>query len=314
MNTPLLKVVPAVLAIVVTGVLLRPIAGPAASVPHFSLPAALAAPPAAAGEVARIKNHLQIVEGELLARDVSHLTPQQRAARARHIAVLREYREAGVFPHNHDFPGERLPIFVDEHGTRCAMGYLIARSGHEDLVARIASTRNYARVPEMADDPALVAWLEEAGLSLEEAALIQPMYDWHPPAEQRHAVTPAYAVGTALASGLGGASIALNLTRVAGGPRWSGVFGIATGMFGVALGANKMGDGGTPALLGALNAGVGALSMGLGMRTLLSVPGDKPTTQRAAEDQAAGGVSVMAAPLVAADAAGGAGVAVHLRF
>ncbi|MBA4158207.1 MAG: hypothetical protein H0X65_12115 [Gemmatimonadetes bacterium] len=304
MNIPSLKYVPTLLAIVALGVLLRPVEGPAV----------VAAPPTAASEVARIRNHLQTVEGELLARDVSHLTPEQRADRVRHIAVLREYRERGAFPHNHHFPGERVPVFVDEHGTHCAMGYLIARSGNEALVALVASTRNYAVVPDLADEPGLIAWLDEAGLTLAEAARIQPWYESYQPTHGPGTVTTPYAAGTALSNGLSGASIALNLTRSADAPRWPGVFGIATGMFGVALGANKLGDGGAPALLGALNAGVGALSVGLGMRTLLSVPGDKPGTRRSAEDRAAGGVSVTAAPLVTADAAGGAGVVLSVRF
>jgi hypothetical protein len=53
---------------------------------------------------------------------------------------------------------------------------LLARSGRRDLVDKVAATRNNAYIPELANDPELVAWLEASGLSLEEAARIQPSY------------------------------------------------------------------------------------------------------------------------------------------
>src|SRR5687767_4852395 len=85
-------------------------------------------------EQSRVRQHLLGAERELLQRDVSSLTEAQRAARARNIHTLREYRINGVFPHNHDYPGIRVPYFRDAHGTLCAMAYLIARSENSDLV------------------------------------------------------------------------------------------------------------------------------------------------------------------------------------
>lgn len=41
---------------------------------------------------------------------------------------------------------------------------------------QIASERNYARVHELADLPALERWLEANGITLDEAARIQPEY------------------------------------------------------------------------------------------------------------------------------------------
>ncbi len=127
-------------------------------------------------EVTRLREHFRIVEAELTARDVSDLSAQQQAARARHIEVLREYARADVFPHNHDYPGKRVPYFRDAHGTLCAMAYLIARSGRQDLVDRVARTANNAYLPELARDPDLRAWLEANGLTVAEAARIQPAY------------------------------------------------------------------------------------------------------------------------------------------
>jgi hypothetical protein len=49
-------------------------------------------------------------------------------------------------------------------------------SGESELVRRIARERNHARVRELADEPRLAAWLAAVGLSLEEAAAIQPSY------------------------------------------------------------------------------------------------------------------------------------------
>lgn len=269
-----------------------------------------------AGEVARIQAHLQTVERELLARDVSHLSAGQRAARAHHIRVLREYRERGVFPHNHDFPGERVPYFVDEHGTLCAMAYLISRSGRDDLVERVAAARNNARIPELAGDPELVAWLREAGLSLEEAARIQPMYGCcQPDPEEREGVGTGYAVASALTSGVGGVSIGLNLSslRSRERSRWSGALGVAAGAVGLALGLDRLDEGGAPAAVGATTAGIGVLSTTLGAWTLFRTPGDR-ADDGAAPSPAPAGPSLSAAPLLPADPRTGPGVLLRLKF
>ena len=56
------------------------------------------------------------------------------------------------------------------------MAYLIERSGRRDIVDRIAATRNLAYVRDLADDTALVAWLDNNGFSESEAARVQPEY------------------------------------------------------------------------------------------------------------------------------------------
>ncbi len=153
-------------------------------------------------EVDRLQKHFATVEQELLVRDVSDLTEAQRAARQRNIEVLREYAHAGVFPHNHDF-SERTPYFRDEHGTLCAMAYLIERSGRGDLVDKVERTANNAYIPELARDPELLAWLDENGLTVAEAARIQPAYGPMPP-EEAPKNGPAYEIasaGATLASG-----------------------------------------------------------------------------------------------------------------
>ncbi|MBX3192004.1 MAG: hypothetical protein KF819_33750 [Labilithrix sp.] len=89
---------------------------------------------------------------------------------------LRAYRRRGVFPKNRDFRDRMMPYFVDDDGTRCAVAHLLEVGGATALVARIASERNNAFVRELADEPELLAWLEAAGSSVEEAARIQPSY------------------------------------------------------------------------------------------------------------------------------------------
>lgn len=126
-------------------------------------------------EVARIQKHLVTVEQELLRRDVSSLTEEQQRARSIHIERLRQYRTAGVFPHNHGL-SYFAPYFRDPHGTLCAVAYLMEQSGEGALVNEIARTRNNAYVYELASNPSVVSWLDANGLSAEEAGRIQPQY------------------------------------------------------------------------------------------------------------------------------------------
>src|SRR5439155_4050809 len=130
----------------------------------------------ARAETARIRTHLARMEHALRARDVTALAPSQRAARTRAIDALHAYWTAGVFPHNHDFPGQRRPYFVDRHGTRCAMAFVIERSEGAALVRRVAHTANNARVLDLANDPELTAWLDRNGITAAEARRVQPQY------------------------------------------------------------------------------------------------------------------------------------------
>jgi hypothetical protein len=56
------------------------------------------------------------------------------------------------------------------------MAHLLEIGGEAELVASIARRRNNARVRELADEPRLLAWLAAAGLTVAEAAAIQPSY------------------------------------------------------------------------------------------------------------------------------------------
>ncbi len=214
-------------------------------------------------ETARIRTHLATVERTLRARDISSLSPAQRAARTRNLDVLHTYWVAGVFPTNTDFPGERTPYFIDRYGVRCAMAYLIEQSGHGDFVARVAATNNNARIRDLKDDPELVAWLDENGLTVAEAARIQPSYgNPEPP-------TPPASTGfkttTTAAVGLNATTIILNGARIGLSSRLTGAVGILSGVSGLVAGIPNLGERGQRRTLGYVNTGVGAASMVLGM-------------------------------------------------
>jgi hypothetical protein len=223
-------------------------------------------------EVGRLTEHFATVRAELLAADVTQLGPEQQRKRARHIARLDEYAAAGVFPHNHERPGQG-PFFIDRHGTRCAMAYLIEQSGRGDLVARIAREANDAYVAELASDPDLVAWLGENGLTAAEAARIQPTYCYrdgadvpcNPAAVDAEEGPP---LGTIASAGAGVASATLLAVNLASseGSRNRGAFGFLAGAVSVTAGALTLGEEGRGMrALGAANIGVGLVAMAVGL-------------------------------------------------
>lgn len=238
-----------------------------------------------AAEVARVRAHLLRVEWELRDADVSHLTDEQRSARAAHLDRLHAYALAGVFPHNHDVPDRRVPVFVDDHGTHCAVGHLMAMSGEEALVRRISAERNLERVPDLADVPGVAEWLTSAGLSVEEAAAIQPAYGpiVDPDFEDDRS---AYETATLIGTGLGGASAVWSLMadRGPGSSRLAGALGTGLGAAQIGLGVAGFGIEGDPVFTiegdpfyrGAdiddrftyTNLAMGALTLALGIRAL----------------------------------------------
>jgi hypothetical protein len=184
-------------------------------------------------EVARIRAHILGAERLAARRDVSQLSPSARVARARLLRELEGYRRRGRFPENRDFPGQRMPYFIDSRGVRCAMAHLIECSGDSDLVRRIAATRNNARVRDLADIPELMGWLEHNGLSAEEAARIQPEYGYQPPVSEERPKLIAVTLGAEVGA------IALNLRRSASPTSrdFRGTLGIGVGVLGALSGA-----------------------------------------------------------------------------
>lgn len=181
-------------------------------------------------EQVRLRAHFDSVLVELSARDVAGLTENQRAARSDLTTWLAEYRDAGRFPLNDRYSDSLTPVFRDARGVTCAMAYLIERSGRRDIVDRVARTRNLAHVPELADDPSLVAWLDSAGLDVQEAARVQPTYGTP---ESRRNVDREYAVASMVVSG---ASLVTATWNLAKPNRAVGVLGLITGGFTVLAG------------------------------------------------------------------------------
>ncbi|MEX2172479.1 MAG: PEP-CTERM sorting domain-containing protein [Pirellulales bacterium] len=97
------------------------------------------------------------------------------ASRELQIERLRAYRDRGLFPQNEGHADQAVPIFVDNHDTACAVGHLMRLAGLEEEVAEIQATNNLVYVPD-AKDSSVAAWALTAGVTLEEAALIQPGY------------------------------------------------------------------------------------------------------------------------------------------
>lgn len=223
-------------------------------------------------ETVRLRAHFDFVLIELRARDVSALSPAQQAARAVHIARLQEYRDAGVFPRNL-VSREATPVFVDPFGTHCAMGYLIARSGRTDIVSRVATSRNLARIPQLADDVALIAWLDSAGLTVAEATRIQPKYGdggcctvAEPSLTRWTTTTEGYEVGSFVHAGLAGMIIAANLIEP-GRTRWS-LAATAVGAAGIGLATSQLSNSSAPRSYAAANGLLAAATIGSAWRSV----------------------------------------------
>jgi len=229
-------------------------------------------------ERVRLRAHFDSVDRELLAVPTGHLSDAQGRARLELIRWLREYRDAGVFPRNDDYPHVAMPYFRDAHGASCAMANLISRSGREDMVRRIAGTANNARVAALAADPPFRQWLDSVGLTLGEAARIQPQYG-----PQRESTVP-YLLSTWAVSGTALISAGFNTFT----PRKSwGWLGVASGTTAMLLGLARIDAVGEDQKLAAANLVIGAGATALGVRGLMvggrSRGGDGATKARRTE-------------------------------
>jgi hypothetical protein len=261
-------------------------------------------------EVARLRAHFDSVDAELRLPSATWLTPAQRTARATLVGWLREYRDAGSFPRNDRFPDHPVPFFRDSRGVLCAMAYLIDRSGRGDMVARVASTRNNASIPELAGDPALRIWLDSVGLSAAEAARIQPFYG-HPPGDSEAGVSADYALTSILVSGASLATIAVNGVAPSRAAGWAGVI---AGSAGLIAGAVKLDEAGATDDVALANVAAGGGALGFGLYRLLAPRASEPTDRPDPEPAGvAGNVSITPLLVGVADRPR-LGLAVHARF
>lgn len=130
-------------------------------------------------EVGYVQAHLAEVIEVLCMAPTGQLNADQLSSRKELIAALADYAHQGRFPINY-YRQERIPVFIDEHDTYCAVGYLMRHTGEEDMARRIAATNNYAWVREI-DEPGLTAWQRASGFTLDELKLIQGAYDYYMP-------------------------------------------------------------------------------------------------------------------------------------
>jgi hypothetical protein len=217
-------------------------------------------------EVSRLRAHFDSVDSELRDRSVAGLSASQVARRSRLTAWLREYRNAGAFPVNDKFDSP-TPFFRDRNGTLCAMAYLIDRSGRSDIVDKVAATRNNAYIAELADDPALIAWLDSSGLSVAEAARIQPQYEGYPfPIYENRGVESDFALA---AVGLGSVSLATSAFNMVRPSYVSGLLGIVAGAVSIGVAANHFDDNRATDRVATAVVGLGAVSLGAGVYGLL---------------------------------------------
>ncbi len=121
-----------------------------------------------------IQAHLGCVLPILRSNPTLNLSSDELKSRAHLIDLLDEYRAKGKFPMNY-YRNERIPVFIDEHQTHCAVGYLMQQTGYENLAQRIAAKDNYVWVKDI-KDPEVIEWQKNSGLTIEELKLIQGAY------------------------------------------------------------------------------------------------------------------------------------------
>ena len=220
-----------------------------------------------AAEVTRLQRHFDSVDVELRSRNVSNLNSGQLARRSQLIGWLREYRDAATFPTNDRF-AHPTPFFRDKNGVLCAMAYLIDRSGRSDIVDNVAATRNNAYIRDLVDDPALVAWLDTWGLTVAEAARIQPAYGgdgvFFPPDDDH--IDDADAMAAIGLNSLSLASAAINVVKPS---YFSGFLGVVAGTASIIAGANWLDENRGTERVGTVTIAVGAASLGAGIYGLL---------------------------------------------
>jgi hypothetical protein len=222
-------------------------------------------------EMERLRAHFDSVDIELRHTGDPRATAEQGTPRATLIQWLREYRDAGRFPHNDRFPGQALPFFRDSRGVLCAMAYLIDRSGGPDLVDRVAATRNNAYIAELAHDPELRAWLDSVDLSVAEAARIQPSYG---DVTDDDEVSTEYAITSILISGAALTTVGLNLWHPSKSTGWAG---LVAGGAGLLAGAVKLGEDGGTDKVATANLIIGGGAIAAGLVRLLSSGNGQPS-------------------------------------
>ena len=125
-------------------------------------------------EKARMKDHLEHIRGVLAAGPATK--PELASRRAELLGYLDDYIAHGITPTNAHLPW-RAPVFIDDGGAICAVGYLIERSVGRALPERIAKEHRYEFLEDIARAmPEVASWIASSGFTLDELASIQPAY------------------------------------------------------------------------------------------------------------------------------------------
>lgn len=121
-----------------------------------------------------LRAHLSYIRRVLGAGTATR--PELADRRRELLGYLDDYIARGVTPRNLRLPW-RNPVFIDDDGRICAVGYLIERSVGRVLAERVARTHRFAYLAEIAKaHPEVRAWIAASGFSLGELASIQPGY------------------------------------------------------------------------------------------------------------------------------------------
>jgi hypothetical protein len=171
-------------------------------------------------------------------------------------------------------------VFRDEHRTLCAMGYLIASTGRTNIVDDVARHNNYAYIPQLAGDLRLQSWLDSTGLTVQEAARIQPAYGGpclcpvSPPPSGSQA-SAEYFVASGIALGVNTFVSIRNLAprdMTARQLRRNAITGLVTGSGQVVLGAFVLDRRGADLASGVANVAIGAAAIGTSAWRLRHLP------------------------------------------
>ena len=127
-------------------------------------------PTADDSEALRMHTHLVYVRSLLAHRAATE--PKLAVQRQQLLGELGDYIAAGITPHNRHVD-HRSPVFIDDEGAICAVGYLIERSVGRQLPELIASKYRYDFLETIAAAmPEVAAWVAQSGLTLDELAAL----------------------------------------------------------------------------------------------------------------------------------------------
>ncbi len=131
-------------------------------------------PGAADREHLRMQTHLRHVHAWLSSRPPTR--PDLASRRNELLGYLAQYTDKGITPRNLHIPW-RNPVFIDDDGNVCAVGYLIERTAGRPVAERIARDHRHDLLEDIAAAmPIVRAWIDASGFTVEELASIQPGY------------------------------------------------------------------------------------------------------------------------------------------